>query len=883
MVQRSATFIFILTHIYQLVLGQSAHDPFPGPPTGYVEEDVFDPAWLADPMVQLGFFPVTLTGATPNNSSDDDTDAINHAIRLARDYRYVCFFPAGTYHVTNTILGAFKSYEFPFGPDGNRWRNDRLRPVQLVGDCSGDHPVIKLKNNSAGFTDPNPTDLTMKPLLHIWAQLVSSANTLCIVDGNTFEECQGHQDPDYESAASNFNAWVRNLDFDLGSGNTNAVGIRLAGAQGCMLENSVIDVNDGYAGFTGGLGSSSGYYNITVNGGKYGFVSRDPQVTSNLFITGGQFINQTEAVFRGASWFPYAFVGIYIKKNNPRIFDVNVNANETRFNRAGGFVSTRGVSFIDAVIDITVDNNDAAFLLNNGNNFYLENVYVKNVEKIVGSVQGATYLSGVGNSTDWRHIESYAHFRPTNPPQYVLWDYGSTLSSSDSLKVVSYDVPASEVDAAALIENHISPLVDAPCFLDGDVTTFSYLNGRDNVDDHAALQQLIDAGGKLFIPRGNYRISAPLVLKSNTVLFGASNTATVIYADSSMHLGAAGVPMVSTVSDPAGNAVLADLYLQDDALASIGDPSTNNNKLSYIEWKQGANSVVKDVVIGANWFYSNLSPQLFEDVGYIKISEGGGGKWYNVTGEHTKLRDLSRLASHRAFLVENTTEPLFIYSLNWERAGTDDLTSAQIEFRNASNITTYCFKTETGGAAGVGSISPASIPLLINNSFNVALHQVTGKIDSIVQTGGHVAGMVEIINNSCDITLSTVSAYATKGPQYSIKVDGIGETALDVDLGNGQVAAFWVNDGTYCYNPKVVLAENSICILETQVEDIFRINGIIGNYTVEILNLSEQVLQSLSGSNSIDIDLTTLPAGMYFVRITRQGNAVLSAQINLRD
>ena len=691
--------IFLLPCIFY---GQSAHAPFNGPPNGYVEEDIFNPSWLTDSLVQLGYFSVTLTGATPNDSTDDDTDAINHAIRLARDYRYVCFFPQGTYHVTNTLLGAFKSYESPTGPESNRWRNDRLRPVQLVGDCSGPHPIIRLKDNSPGFVHATPSDTTMKALLHIWAQLTTAANTLCLVDGNTFQDCQGHQNPDYESAGSNFNAWVRNLDFDLGFGNTNGVGVRFAGAQGCVMENSVIFARDGYAGFTGGLGSSGGYFNITVHEGNYGFVGRDPQVTTNLFITGAKFIDQSEAVFRAVSWFPFALVGIYVKKDNPRIFDTNIPAGATRFGRGGGFVSTRGVSLIDAVIDIENDNNDAAFLLNNGNNFYMENVLIKNVENIVGSTQGPIYLSGVGLSNQWRHITHYAHFRSTNPPTYVLYNYDDPIRTTDSVLVASLNVDSSLVDPNSMIHGHVSGLINAPCVFDVEVDAIASIQGIDTMSDQTAIQQAIDnsISGKILIPRGIYYLDSSLLLHSNTQLFGISNTHSVLRAKKSFHQGQIANPMITTDSDPNGQAVLADLYLQDDAISAIENEDTKNNKLAFIHWQQGHKSVVKDVVIGANRFYTNLNPELFDDTYYIKVSNDGGGRWYSVTGEHTKLRSVSRIASHRAFLIENTTQLITMYSFNWERAGTDDTSSAQVELRNAENITAYCVKTETGGGAG---------------------------------------------------------------------------------------------------------------------------------------------------------------------------------------
>jgi len=88
---------------------------------------------------------------------------------------------------------------------------------------------------------------------------------------------------------------------------------------------------------------------------------------------------------------------------------------------------------------------------------------------------------------------------------------------------------------------------------------------------------------------------------------------------------------------------------------------------------------------------------------------------------------------------------------------------------------------------------------------------------------------------------------------------------------------------SYCHYPKVILDQNDICVLDTEVNDVFRINGIIGNYTIEVLNEFEQVVQTITGVDSVDIDLTQLSAGMYFVRITHDGNSIVLAQLNLRD
>ena len=57
-----------------------------------------------NPLAQIGCLDVTLPvyGADPSGTADS-TVAIQNAVNDAYDYRMVCFFPSGTYNVSDTL------------------------------------------------------------------------------------------------------------------------------------------------------------------------------------------------------------------------------------------------------------------------------------------------------------------------------------------------------------------------------------------------------------------------------------------------------------------------------------------------------------------------------------------------------------------------------------------------------------------------------------------------------------------------------------------------------------------------------------------------------------------------------------------------------------
>lgn len=80
-------------------------------------------------------------------------------------------------------------------------------------------------------------------------------------------------------------------------------------------------------------------------------------------------------------------------------------------------------------------------------------------------------------------------------------------------------------------------------------------------------------------------------------------------------------------------------------------------------------------------------------------------------------------------------------------------------------------------------------------------------------------------------------------------------------------------------NTQIFLDQSSISIYPCPVNDTFQIEGLIGNYDIDILNSSGSVFQSLSSNaNPIHIDIQSLPSGIYFVSIFNKVNIQLHIQ-----
>jgi len=252
------------------------------------------PAELGDPRsAALGLVDVTKASfnADPTGARDA-TVAVQQAINFARDHQMVCFFPPGTYRVSDTLECVEQLYQRANG----RVFGAPLWPCLLVGSrAAAARPRILLAPNSPGFGDPRQP----KYVVHFWARGYANPTPADrVTDG---------RGPEQEQPNISMNQMFVNLDIVIGEGNAGAVALRHQAAEGSAIKDCTIDATHGLTGIEGGIGSGGSSAGVTVLGGRVGLDFRTMQPTP--VITGFTLIGQTETAIRYSGRQTLAAVG----------------------------------------------------------------------------------------------------------------------------------------------------------------------------------------------------------------------------------------------------------------------------------------------------------------------------------------------------------------------------------------------------------------------------------------------------------------------------------------------------------------------------------------------------------------------------------------------
>jgi hypothetical protein len=277
----------------------------------------------------------------------------------------------------------------------------------------------------------------------------------------------------------------------------------------------------------------------------------------------------------------------------------------------------------------------------------------------------------VNNPAKWTKIEEYSFCVTTS--QNLI---------DGKLNQLEYKTKTEDLDinAAQFAQNfkltHCWDQNTFPHFETPDVVNVknaAMMNGSpatgDNIsDDTDELEYAIANYEKIFLPKGTYKITRPLVLKANTKIFGISRTYSAISGGN-----------IETVDNPDATTQLAFL------------------DVSGITWKAGRSSFVRDV-----------------NPSNITITGNGGGKWYALFNTGSRLT------------VSGTSQPLKLYASNPERAS-----DPQYQILNSKNVQMYYVKSEAGGSissvATSLKISNSSNIEVYGCTGNINLSTSTGK------------------------------------------------------------------------------------------------------------------------------------------------------------
>ncbi len=414
------------------------------------------------------------TGAT------DATDAIQRAVNAARDQGQVCFFPSGTYLISDTISCEQQVEKMARARiTDNRTQHYWNLPqtIVLLGSTTGSRPVLKLSSEARGFDDPQHPEVAV----HIWAQ--------------TRDDAPGREEPQWGKEQTNisFNHIFKGIDVDV-RGHAGAIGIRHSGSQGSTLQDAAVYAEGAYAGLNNCCGQGGGTYNIEVQGGRYGIVIEP--VSRFPLLTGCQFRGQTEACVTcsgGYQQVPTLLVGCQFAPESDCVVNLT------------GLRAYAGISLVDCVI--ALPSGGQIVRTDRREHIFIENSYVGGADLVCPE------SARLPSTDDWVHIQQYLSAGPAGV--HLV----NGVTSSD--EIAEWSARVTEPAYDALAAHHYLP---GPTFEDEDAVNVRSYGARGNgtADDTEAFRAAIAASDKVFVPPGHYRLTGTLELRDRTHLYGLS-------------------------------------------------------------------------------------------------------------------------------------------------------------------------------------------------------------------------------------------------------------------------------------------------------------------------------------------------------------------------
>ena len=605
-------------------------------------------------------------------SRADVTEALQAAINFARDHQMVCFFPPGTYRVSDTLECVQQLYRRSNG----RVLGAHLWPCVLRGSRAGaERPKILLTPNAPGFGDPEKPKYVVK----FWARGYLNKTTAGRVSDG--------QSPDTEQPNISMNQMLVNLDLVVGEGNAGAIALRHQAAEGSAIEDCTLDVTHGLVGIEGGIGSGGGSASVTVIGGRIGldftgyFSGTQPTPT----ITGFTLQGQTQTAIRSTNRQTLVAAGLKIiaDKCAGPLIDCNQSGNWQAHNGQ--------LSIVDGELAFapTAGTDGKRVVISSNRNVYLNNVSVRGADSILVDTDGSAGLAG--SPTGWLHVREYAHAQKpcrvkTNGIEleyrYPLYVDG-VRRQADLADVVDGGTPPTDLQSRHVWQQPF-PNWESPGA--ANVKAAPYNAAGDGIsDDTAALQRAVDEQEVVFLPKGYYRLTKPLLLRPDTKLVGVGQHLSVLVAkpEGAFADPAKPAPLVRTADDAQATTVLAfcGLFAAHD-LAGV----------QALHWRCGGRSVFRAVDLceqPINGYVprKRTDPQpVPKQCPLVLITGHGGGNWYNFRGESA----YNQGANYRHILVDGAAGPLNFYQCSPQHVVSD----CAVELRGARFVSFFGTKYE---------------------------------------------------------------------------------------------------------------------------------------------------------------------------------------------
>lgn len=607
------------------------------------------------------------------------TAKLNEAIKDSYINHKVLYLHAGTYWINDTL----KAYV-----DGEDKNSPALGSgIQIVGEANHalGRPLIKLIANAPGFSSAS----TRKILLEF----------LSCADAVADYACTGAY---VEQPSRGYFQLLRGINLHT-NGNRGAVGLYFNQAQDSSIEDVKVLAVGSIAGIWGLPSRGAGAVNIEVEGGQYG-IDTSPNKSNQVrnvgsVIAGVKLTNQTISAIRHEGE-ALAVVGFEIAPamNVPAItFGTLPVTSATLLQN----VNLGAVSLIDGKITIKTSAATTALVNHNERNIYLRNVHVTGTDNLIKSASLPTFtVRGT-----WKRIFEYGYSNTRDPAlhpsiQIETWNLINKAKKQGG-EVRGAVTTSNAAPTEKFIVKHVWGKL--PSIDDANIDaifpdpTLQPIYATPYIVDHVALQQLINTNRKIFLRPGVFKLTGPIVLKANTILFGVGKLHTRIEVDGSFPIQTCtdpatgkkrpcNTPVISTDNDANATTYLGGL--------TIGVPSNipSRDYFTALVWRAGRNSMVH---MGRPYHNpkQELDPTNAHD--FVVVRDSGGGRWYFFgRGQEGGMAH----PDYRILRVTGTRQPLWFYGLNLEHARTGDATQnkegSYAEFNDVQNVRIYTLKTE---------------------------------------------------------------------------------------------------------------------------------------------------------------------------------------------
>jgi sugar lactone lactonase YvrE len=589
----------------------------------------------------------------------DDSGAVQAAVDKVQETtgEGILFIPEGRYRVTRTI------YVWP--------------GVRLIG-YGEQRPVFVLANGTPGFQQGIGC-----MFFFVGRRLAGAASM-----GPDFglpEPPPGTVPPNpkvVDAGNSTFYSAMSNIDFEIGSDNAAAVGIRFHVAQHGYLAHMDFRIGSGLAGVQDAGNEAE---DLHFHGGRYGILTRKTSAAWQFTVIDSTFDGQREAAIReneaGLTLVDDEF------RNVPTAIAIDPHYSDELWVKDARFENINGPA-------ILIGNENSRMTEIN-----LENIVCRQVPVFARFRESGRQLAGAGEIYEVRALT-----------------HGLTLAAPGATGEIK-----TSYDAVALKALPPAP----PNAIRGLPPTQEWVNlralgakGDGATDETALIQKAIAEHRVIYFPTGHYIVSDTLRLRPDSVLIGLHPNQTQIdILDSTPGFQGPGSAKPLIEAPRGGNDIVTGIGLSTGGI---------NSRAVGALWMAGKDSLMDDVrflgghgTIGPAGERANpYAPNLFSDPDphrrwdgqypSLWITHGGGGTFANIWTPDT--------FAQAGLYISDTSTPGHIYELSAEHH-----VRTEVKLDHAANWEIYALQTE-----GEREESASAISLEIDNSKNITIANYHG-------------------------------------------------------------------------------------------------------------------------------------------------------------